>query len=422
MPSPVSPLWHPFTQHALRSQLPKAIFAEGAYITTEDGARYLDAISSWWVITHRHRHPRIVEAVREQSSRLDQVIFAEFTHEPAEQLAERLITVAPEGLTRVFLSDSGSTSVEVALKMALGYWRRQGESRSQVVVMEHSYHGDTVGAMSVGARGPFTQAYEAVLFEVDRIPFPGHGQENATLKTLETICEKKKPAAFLVEPLVLGAGGMLMYSSEVLRGMREICARHKVLFIADEVMTGFGRTGSLFACEQAQVQPDILCCSKGLTGGFLPLAATLCRDEVYQAFYSNDRAHTFYHSSSFTGNPMACAAALANLKIWETDSVRERVSILADAQRRQLKRFEGDSRVEQVRQTGTITAMNVRTTSRGYLSNIAPALHESFLASRIVLRPLGNVIYVMPPYCVDEEDLDRIYSAIAASLDAVTAL
>jgi adenosylmethionine-8-amino-7-oxononanoate aminotransferase len=328
--------------------------------------------------------------------------------------------LAPEGLAHVFFSDSGSTSVEVAIKMALGYWRHSGEPRHRLVVMEHSYHGDTIGAMSVGALGPFTDPYEPLLFDVERIPFPAAGREGATVEAFDSICRRGDTAALLLEPLVLGAGGMLMYSPEVLAALRKSCSAHGVLFIADEVMTGWGRTGTVFACEQAGVSPDIACYSKGLTGGALPLAATLCRPEIFRAHYAPDRRRTFFHSSSFTANPIACAAALANIEIWEMEPVRQRIAALSGLQARHLERFRGDPRFENVRRTGTITAMDLRTTDSGYLAGIGPRLQEFFRRAHILLRPLGNTIYVLPPYCVTSEDLAAVYDAIAASAAEVT--
>jgi adenosylmethionine---8-amino-7-oxononanoate aminotransferase len=413
-----SVIWHPFTQHALRARFTKAVRAEGAYIFTADGRRIVDAISSWWVITHGHRHPRIVAAIRAAADTLDQVIFAEYTHEPAERLAEKLLAVAPPGLAHVFFSDSGSTSVEVALKMALGYWRHSGEPRHRILVMEHSYHGDTVGTMSVGERGPFTDVYAPLLFDVARIPFPAAGRESATLEALEAHC-RADPAALIVEPLVLGAGGMLMYPPAVLAQLREICARHGVLFIADEVMTGWGRTGTRFACEQAGISPDIACYSKGLTGGSLPLAVTLCRREIFAAHYAEDRRRTFFHSSSFTANPIACAAALANMEIWESEPVLARIAALETMQARSLERFRDDARFERVRQTGTITAMDVRAADGGYFAALGPRLAASLRDGEVLLRPLGNTLYVLPPYCVTADDLDRVYGAIRGAVDAL---
>ena len=414
-----SPIWHPFTQHALRPSLPEAVRAEGAYLFTADNQRILDAISSWWVITHGHRHPRIVEAIKRQADVLDQVIFAEFTHEAAERVAAKLLDWVPRGLDHVFFSDSGSTSVEVALKMALGFWRHTGESRRHIVVLEHSYHGDTIGTMSVGARGPFTDPYEPFLFEVERIPFPAAARESVTLEAFEALCRTSNPAALIVEPLVLGAGGMLMYSPEVLAELRRICAAYGVLFIADEVMTGWGRTGTLSACDQAGVRPDIACYSKGLTGGALPLAVTLCRRDIFEAHYSTDRRRTFFHSSSFTANPIACAAAVANLEIWESEPVRERIATLMERQARFLEPFRDDARFENVRQTGTITALDLKAADAGYFAEMGSRLHAFFCERHVLLRPLGNTIYVLPPYCVTEEDLAVIYDAIGAAATAI---
>ncbi len=415
-----SPIWHPFTQHALRPSLPTVVDAEGVTLTLASGERILDAISSWWVITHGHRHPRIVNAISAQAQRLDQVIFAEYTHEAAESVARGLLRVVPRGLAHVFYSDSGSTSVEVALKMALGYWRHRRAQRHRIVVMEHSYHGDTVGAMSVGARGVFTADYEQLLFDVARVPFPAAGRELQSVDELERLCRAGDVAAFLVEPLVLGAGGMLMYPADTLAAMHAVCARHGVLFIADEVMTGWGRTGRRFACEHAGISPDILCSSKGLTGGSLPLAVTLSTSDIFQAHYSTDRRRTFFHSSSFTANPIACAAAQANLEIWDHEDVVGRIAALERLQRERLERFRHDRRFSDLRQTGTITALDVRAPDAGYLADMGPRLHASCLAAGVLLRPLGNTIYVLPPYCITASELDRVYDAIDVAVHIAT--
>jgi len=411
-----SPIWHPFTQHALQPVMTPIARGEGAYLYTPDGRRILDAISSWWVITHGHRHPRIVEAIKAQADALDQVIFAGYTHAPAEALAAELVAVTPGGLDHVFYSDSGSTSVEVALKMALGYWRNIGETRSRIIVMEASYHGDTIGTMSVGERGVFNAAYDPLLFDVARVPFPHAGREDETFAALERLCAEA-PAAFIVEPLVLGAGGMLMYGPEVLAEMAAICARHGVLFIADEVMTGWGRTGTRFACEQAGVVPDIACYSKGLTGGSLPLAVTMCRHEIFAAHYSTDRSRTFFHSSSYTANPIACAAGLANLQVWKEEPVAGRIAALAGMQKEFLAPFRDDDRFANVRQSGTITALDLKARDAGYLAGIGPRLLAFFAQRGLLLRPLGNTIYVLPPYCVTRDDLAEVYGAIAAAAE-----
>ncbi len=413
-----SPVWHPFTQHGLGEPIPLIARAEGAAIFTEDGSRWIDAISSWWVVTHGHCHPRIMAAVRAQTERLDQLIFAGWTHEPAETLARALVAITPEPLKRVFFSDSGSTSVEVALKMALGYWANIGEPRHRVLVMEHSYHGDTIGAMSIGARGVFNRAYEPLLFDVGTIPFPIAGKEQDTLDALEVAC-RDHPAAFIVEPLILGAGGMLIYPPHILAEMRAICAAHEVLFIADEVMTGWGRTGTMFACEQAGIAPDIMCLSKGLTGGSLPLAVTLCAEPIFAAHWSEDRARTFYHSSSYTANPIACAAANANLAIWRDEPVQTRIDALAAMQAGHIARLSDHPRLSGQRRLGTIAAIDVEVSDSGYLSDLAPRLAARFRERGALLRPLGNTIYVMPPYCITAEDLDHIYAVIGEALDTI---
>jgi len=407
-----SPIWHPFTQHALQPDMVKIERGEGAYLFDADGRRIIDAISSWWVVTHGHCHPSIVRAIQKQAEQLNQIIFAGHTHEPAEQVASAMLKLTPRGLDYVFFSDSGSTSVEVALKMALGYWNNIGEPRSRIVVMQHSYHGDTIGAMSVGARGVFNAAYGELLFDVTVVPFPSDGQEQETLDALEVAC-RDKPAAFIVEPLILGAGGMLMYPAWVLKEMKRICEASGVWFIADEVMTGWGRTGTLFACEQADIVPDIACYSKGLTGGALPLAVTLCRDEIFEAHFSHDRSRTFFHSSSYTANPIACAAAKANLDLWSDPAVSTRVATVAAMQEKALTPFRVDDRFKNVRRTGTITALELEVRDSGYLADIGPKLLAFFGNKSLLLRPLGNTIYVMPPYCVTQADIGEIYAAIA---------
>jgi adenosylmethionine---8-amino-7-oxononanoate aminotransferase len=325
----------------------------------------------------------------------------------------------PEGLSRVFYSDSGSTAVEVALKMALGYWRHTGSSRHRILALEHGYHGDTIGAMSVGARGVFNAPYEPLLFDVGRIPFPSAGHEQASLDALDSECAKGDVAALIVEPLVLGAGGMLIYSADVLAEMREICARHDVLFIADEVMTGWGRTGTLLACDQADVVPDILCLAKGITGGALPLAATLCSERIFAAHLSSDRTKTFFHSSSYTANPLACAAAVANIEVWRREPVAQRIAELAGCQSARLQRLRSDPRFASVRQIGTIAALDLNASGDGYLAAAGPKLYGAFLQRGVLLRPLGNTIYVMPPYCITESELDLVYDAIDAAADAI---
>jgi len=414
-----SAIWHPFTQHGLGEPIPLVTRAEGAVLHTAEGRAVIDAISSWWVTTHGHCHPRIMAAIAAQAGKLDQLIFAGWTHEPAEAVAAGLRAIMPETLTRVFFSDSGSTAVEVALKMALGYWAARDEARHRIVVMEHSYHGDTIGAMSVGARGVFNRTYEPLLFDVGRIPFPASGAEQASLDALEALCRAGDVAALIVEPLLLGAGGMLIYPPSTLAAMSAICAAHGVLFIADEVMTGWGRTGTLLACEQAGVVPDILCLSKGLTGGALPLAVTMASEPVFQAHWSTDRARMFFHSSSYTANPIACAAAAENLAIWREEPVADRIAALSQGQAERLAGLAGHPRFENARRLGTVAAIDVRSREgAGYLDTLAPRLLAFFRERDVLLRPLGNTVYVMPPYCITPEQLGEVWDAIEAAADA----
>ncbi|MGE4411465.1 MAG: adenosylmethionine--8-amino-7-oxononanoate transaminase [Sphingobium sp.] len=425
MTDSISPVWHPFTQHGLDEAVPLVERAEGALLHCRDGSTLIDGISSWWVITHGHCNPHIIAAVRDQADRLDQLIFAGFTHEPAERVARGLIGLtdrhlpSPDPLTHVFFSDSGSTCVEVALKMALGYWHHRaraegGTARHRIIVMEHSYHGDTIGTMSVGARGVFNRAYAPLLFDVTAIPCPVTGAEQACLDALEAACRaEEKPAALIVEPLVLGSGGMIFYSPAMLKAMADICAAHDVLFIADEVMTAWGRTGTLFACEQAGVTPDIVCTAKGLTGGSVPLAATIAKRKIFDAHLSRDRADMFFHSSSFTANAICCAAAAANIAIWESEDVPARIAALGERMQARIDRLAHHPAYEKPRRIGAIAAIDLRVgEGAGYLSDVAPTLRAFFLERGLLLRPLGNTVYVMPPYCITAEQIDRIFDAI----------
>ena len=409
-----SPIWHPFTQHGLGEEIPLVASAEGAVLHLAEGREAIDAISSWWVTTHGHCYPPIMQAIAEQAGKLDQIIFAGWTHEPAERVAAGLRAIMPEALTRVFFSDSGSTAVEVALKMALGFWHLRGEARQRILVLEHSYHGDTIGAMSVGARGVFNRAYEPLLFDVSTIPFPAAGHEQATLDALEAECAGGA-AALIVEPMLLGAGGMLVYSPQTLAEMHRICAAHDVLFIADEVMTGWGRTGTLLACEQADVVPDLLCLSKGLTGGSVPLAVTMASEAIYEAHLSQDRARMFFHSSSYTANPIACAAAAANLAVWQEEPVAERIATLTQRQRALLARLAALPGAANARQLGTVIALDFADPNgAGYLSDLAPRLRAHALGHGVLLRPLGNTVYVMPPYCITEAQSALVGDAVVS--------
>ena len=350
----------------------------------------------------------------EQAATLDQVIFAGFTHEPAAALAAELVSRLPRGLSRIFFSDNGSTAVEVAIKMSLQSFANRGTPRRLVAALEHAYHGDTFGAMAAGARGLFTHAYEPLLFEVARLPDPSEGD---TVAALDALIDARgtELAAVIVEPLLLGAGGMRVWDEGVLRAIRERTWQAGVHLIADEVLTGFGRTGELFACDRADVTPDLLCMSKGLTGGVLPLGATAATEAIYDAFRSEDRAKTFFHGHSFTANPIACAAALASLELFDEDSTDERIRIEV-AHARHLAALRGARGVRTVRQIGTVAAVELEAPA-GYLSDIGRELGAFALEQGVLLRPLGRVAYCLPPYCTSDDDLTRVYDVIERFLD-----
>lgn len=409
-------VWHPYTQHGLRDIPIEIIAANGAYLHARDGRHIFDAISSWWVTLHGHAHPRIASAIAEQAATLEQVIFAGFTHEPAVRLAEELVNHAPAGLMRVFFSDDGSTAVEVAVKIALQYWRNRGEKRNVIAALANAYHGDTFGAMSVSARGLFTEPFEGHLFEVSRLPDPV--DQDVVVALARLLDERGSDlAAVIVEPMLLGVGGMRMWSADALRGIRSLTAERGVLLIADEVLTGFGRTGPMFACQHAGISPDLMCLSKGLTGGFVPLGATLATEALFAEFTSDDRTRTLFHGHSFTANPVACAAARASLALLDEAGVapRRRIEQAHCAAKASLAALP---RVQNVRVLGTVLALELTAKRSGYLSDVGPALRRFALDRDVLLRPLGNTVYVLPPYCSTESDLAAAYAAIADFAEA----
>src|SRR5712664_2764416 len=420
MNSPIR-IWHPFTNSALDPPPLQVEKAEGVYLHTKDGPKILDAISSWWVNLHGHANPRIAAAIAGQARKVEHVILAGFTHDAAEELAARLRKWTAPELTHLFFSDDGSTAVEVALKIAVQHFSNQGRTeKREIVALEHGYHGDTAGAMSVSDDSPFTEPFRAMRYPVHRVHSAycyrcpvGLQRETCRIECvqqLETLLAERgeKIATVIVEPLLQGAGGMITHPVEFLTKVRALCTRHNVLLIADEVLTGFGRTGKMFACDLAGVVPDLMCLSKGLTGGFLPMGVTLATAEIYESFYATDRAKTFFHSSSYTGNAIACAAALANLEISEREPVAERVRAIADHHMQALAPFRGRAEITDVRQTGTIAAIELLVPDAGYLATLGPKLNAFYLERDILLRALGNVVYLLPPYCVRAGELDRI--------------
>lgn len=425
-------IWHPFTQSALDPAPITITRASGAYLYTSDGRRLIDGISSWWVNIHGHGHPAITEAIAAQAAKVDHVLLAGFTHEAAEILTERLRKFLPPTLKHLFFSDDGSTAVEVALKIAVQYWANVGRPKKRsIVALDHAYHGDTVGAMSVGAESAFNEPFRSLLFPVHRVHSaycyrcPVNKQRESCsidcVEKLGRLLEESKDeiAAVIVEPLLQGAGGMIVHPVEFLQKVRELCTRHGVLLIADEVLTGFGRCGKMFACELAGVVPDLMCLSKGLTGGVLPMGATLCGDEIYDAFRSEDRTRTFYHGHSYTGNPIAAAAGAASLKIFEEEPVFDRIATISEIHKERLAKIRNHPAVGDARAIGTMAAVEVRADDAGYFSKLKPQLYKFFVESGVLLRPLGNVVYVLPPYVTSAADLNFIHDVIAESLDRI---
>ena len=413
-------VWHPFTQ-LKTAPLPVAIVrGEGAYFYDEAGKRYIDGIASWWVNIHGHAHPYLAKKVAEQLLQLEHAIFSGFTHEPAVQLAERLLERLPSNQSKIFYSDNGSTAVEVGLKMALQYWSNRSIQRTKVIAFENAYHGDTFGGMSAGARNAFNLPFSKLLFDVERLPVPVKGKEQLVMEALEKILEQEDISAFIFEPLVQGAGGMVMYSAQVLDELISRCAAKKVITIADEVMTGFGRTGKFFASDHLNAKPDIICLSKGITGGVMPLGVTSCAQFIYEAFLSDDKMKTFFHGHSYTANPTACSAALASLDLFDKEQPFRDMERIAIQHHLFLQKIKSHPTLLDVRQLGTILAFEIKTKEHThYLNSLAEYSSSFFMERGIILRPLGNIVYVLPPYCISNEDLKYIYESIEAFLDTV---
>jgi len=425
-------IWHPFTNSALDPPPLQVERAVGVYLYTKDGRKILDAISSWWVNLHGHANPRIAAAIAAQARKLEHVIPAGFTHEAAEELAERLRKWLSPELKHLFFSDDGSTAVEVALKMAVQFFSNQQRGEKyEIVALEHGYHGDTAGAMSVSDDSPFTVPFGSMRYPVHhvhsaycyRCPM-GLKRESCHIECvqqLESLLAERgdKIAAVIVEPLLQGAGGMIVHPVAFLQKVRALCTKHDVLLIADEVLTGFGRTGKMFACDLAGVVPDLMCLSKGITGGFLAMGVTLCTDRVENAFRSENRKHTFYHGHSYTGNALACAAANASLQVFDDEPVFDRIASIARIHAERLEQFRKLHQVGETRQIGTIGAIELRAEDAGYLSAMRPKLYQFFLERGVLLRPLGNVVYVLPPYVILADELRRVYDVIEEAVQTL---
>ncbi len=416
-------IWHPFTP--LRGMESPLMIerAEGVNLYTPEGKRIIDAISSWWVNIHGHGNSYLAEAIAEQAHKLEHVIFAGFTHEPAIKLAERLLEILPDNQAKIFFSDNGSTAVEVAIKMAFQYFYNQGVTKKRIIAIDGAYHGDTFGAMSVGERGPFTEPFDPYLFQVDFLDFPAGNNDQSVWENFERLVLSGDVAAFIYEPIAQGASGMRMYDQNLLDRMIDLAQKHEVICIADEVMTGFGRTGELFAADLLNTNPDIICLSKGLTGGALAMGVTSCTQKIQDAYQSNDLMKTFFHGHSFTGNPMTCAVANASLDLLLTDECtanRERIN------QRHLefkKQIENHQLVRNPRVLGTIIAFELNTErDTSYFNEARHHLYPYFIEKGVLLRPLGNVIYLIPPYVISDEELGYIYQTILNFLEEYNSL
>ncbi|WP_448519481.1 adenosylmethionine--8-amino-7-oxononanoate transaminase [Rhodoflexus sp.] len=407
-------VWHPFTPlHGLRPPL-EVVRSEGAWLHTADGRSILDAISSWWVNLHGHSHPYIAAAIGKQAATLAHVIFAGFTHEPAAQLATRLLEILPPNMSKIFYSDNGSTSTEVAMKMAFQYFYNLGQHKPKIIAIDGAYHGDTFGAMSVGDRSPFNAPFQPYLFEVEFIPFPEADTEETVFQQFSSLIAQGDVGAFIFEPLVQGASGMRMYSAALLDRMIAYAQQNGVICIADEVMTGFGRTGKLFASLHLANYPDIICLSKGITGGFLPLGATACTQRIQDAYNSPDLMKTFFHGHSYTANPIACAAANASLDLLLTEDCSAAIARINSNHLQFAAHLQrGNYAVRNVRVLGTILALEIdRSGETSYFHEARNNLYYHFLDKNLLMRPLGNVVYLLPPYCISDDELALAYNAV----------
>lgn len=409
-------IWHPFTSLKPATDPIPIVKGEGVYIIDENSNRYIDAISSWWVNLHGHAHPYIAERIYKQALELEQVIFAGFTHRPAVELAERLLPILPNEFSKIFYSDNGSTATEVAVKMALQYWwnkrqsQTEAEHKTKILAFNHSYHGDTFGAMSISGRSIFTQAFADKLFDVIFLDTP----DEDNLEELKTtiLHHAKETAAFIYEPLLQGSGGMRMYKPEPMNELLVTCRQNDIICIADEVMTGFGRTGKLFASEYMECRPDIICLSKGLTGGTMALGITSCTQKIVDAFTSEDKLKTFFHGHSFTANPLACTAALASMDLLLDQQCLNAIDYISKSNAEFVSELQQFTVIKNPRSLGTIMAFEWNEGDDSYLNNISARITAFMLAEGVYLRPLGNTVYIMPPYCIPKEALERIYKSI----------
>ncbi|OIQ35201.1 MAG: adenosylmethionine--8-amino-7-oxononanoate transaminase [Crocinitomix sp. MedPE-SWsnd] len=411
-------VWHPFTQAQTSPEPIPIVKGEGVWLFDEEGKKYIDANSSWWTIIHGHAHPYMVEQISNQLSILDHSIFAGATHPKAAEVGERITNVLPENFAKVFFSDNGSTAVEVAIKMVYQYWHNKGIKKKRFLAIEGSYHGDTFGAMSVGQRGYFNRPFEHLFFDVDFIPFPTKENINEVLVKAKELLSSGDFAGFIFEPLVQGAAGMRIYEADWLNELVSIAKEHEVMTIADEVMTGFYRSGKMFAIDHIQEEVDFVCMSKGLTGGVMAMGLTATTQKVFDAFLSDEIGTALLHGHSFTANPIACSAVCASLDLFEKENTQKGIEKIVSSHANFLEKIKGDKRFKSARQQGTILSLEIEMGDESsYFSPIRTEAYNYFLANEILLRPLGNVIFFNPPYVINEEELEHVYSHILKFLD-----
>ena len=413
-------LWHPYTQHKTAAAPVVISKGEGAFLWDENGKEYIDAIASWWVNPFGHSNKFIADAVYKQLTTLEHVLFGGFTHEPAILVAEKLMEILPSNQQKIFFSDNGSTAVEVAIKVALQFFYNKSEKRKTIIAFEDAFHGDTFAAMAASGISFYTQAFQGMLIDVIRIPVPIKGKEQESFDSLKLVIETYDCAGFIFEPLVLGAAGMVMYEPEALDELIKICKENNVLTIADEVMTGFGKTGKTFACDYLQTQPDMMCLSKALTGGTIPMAITTFTQELFNAFYSDDINKALFHGHTFTANPTGCAAALASLQLLQTAEMQANIARVNQRHLHFQEDVGKNAKVATTRVLGVIFALEIKTESaESYYGTLRNRLYDFFIANGVILRPVGNIVYILPPYIISDSQLDKIYEIVTRALTEI---
>ena len=412
--------WHPYTQHKTAKHFPAIVKGEGALLWDENNKEYIDAIASWWVNPFGHSNKVIADAIYKQLTTLEHVLFGGFTHEPAVLLAEKLMEILPSNQKKLFYSDNGSTAVEVAIKVSMQYFYNQNIKKTKIIAFEDAFHGDTFAAMAASGISFFTEAFQGSLLEVVRIPVPTVGNEEKSIQILEKLVKNNEYAAFIFEPLVQGAAGMVMYQSEILDKLIAICKQNNVFTIADEVMTGFGKTGKTFASDYLIEKPDIMCLSKALTGGTIPMAITTFTQEIFDGFYDDDTNKALFHGHTFTANPTGCAAALASIQLLQTDEMQLNIERIHQSHLKFESAIKNHPKVKTTRVLGVIFALEVVTENQeSYYGSLRNKLYDFFIENGIILRPVGNIVYILPPYVISKNQLEKVYQTIEKALEIV---